>query len=375
VQPAGAKLWRFAYRFGRKQKLLALGTYPLVTLGGARIARDAMKRLLLDGIDPSEARRQQKAEQAATEQTFKLIAAEYVAKLKREGRSSKTLYKNEWLLTFANAEFGDRAVTSIKPVDVLKVLRKLEDREQYHSAHRLRSTIGAVFRLAIATARAEADPTVALRDALVSYKEQRRPAITTEKPFGALLRAMDGYEGQLVTRSALQLMAILFPRPGELRQARWSEFDFGEAIWSVPAERMKGRLPHFVPLPHQAIKLLRELREATENAEIVFPCLGSSRRCISDGTLNAALRRMGYDTERDHCAHGFRSTASTILNESGKFNPDAIERQLAHVDRDEVRGKYARGAYWEERVKMMQWWADLCDRVSENEPRLRLAVG
>jgi integrase len=157
-------------------------------------------------------------------------------------------------------------------------------------------------------------------------------------------------------------MALLFPRPGELRQARWPEFNFEDAVWSVPAERMKGRLPHFVPLSEPAIDLLHELKEITGNDDLVFPGV-NHRRCISDGTLNSALRRLGYNTKADHCAHGFRSSASTLLNESGKWHADAIERQLSHVEEDDVRRAYARGKHWSERVEMMQWWSDHCDRL------------
>lgn len=374
VQPNGAKLWRFAYRFAGKQKLLALGAYPLVTLASARAARDTAKRLLIDGEDPSEVRKEQRAEQAATGHTFKLIATEYIAKLKQEKRSARTIAKNEWLLEFAYPAIGARPITTVKPADILQILRKVEIGGRFHSAHRLRSTLGAVFRVAIATGRAEADPTVALRDALVAYTETPRPAITTEKPFGALLRSIADYDGQRVTCCALQLMALLFPRPGELRQARWPEFNFDDAVWSVPAERMKGRRPHFVPLPKQAIALLRELKEFTGSDDLVFPGV-NRRRCISDGTLNSALRRMGYDTRTDHCAHGFRSSASTLLNESGKWHADAIERQLAHVEEDDVRRAYARGKHWVERIEMMNWWANRCDQLRDDGKALRLVRG
>lgn len=374
VQPGGGKLWRFAYRFGGKQKLLALGAYPLVSLAGARMARDSAKRLLIDGVDPSAARKEQRAEQVASNQTFRLVAGEYLDKLRLEKRTENTVAKTDWLLQFAHPTIGDRPITSVKPADILQILRKLERRGRFHSAHRLRSTISAVFRLAIATDRAEADPTVALRDALVSYKEKPRPAITTEKPFGALLRAIDAYDGQPVTRVALQLMALLFTRPGELRRARWEEFDFEERIWSIPAERMKMRLPHSVPLSTQAIALLHEVKAVGRESELVFPGV-NRRRCISDGTLNSALRRMGYDTGADHCAHGFRSSASTLLNESGKWHRDAIERQLAHVEGDDVRRVYARGEYWNERTAMMQWWADECDRLRGGGSALKLVHG
>jgi len=372
VMPTGARLWRFAYRYGGKQKLLALGSYPLVSLAGARAARDAAKRLLIEGVDPSEARRETRARQVADAATFQLIAEEYLDKLSREGIAPTTLAKNKWLLAFAYPSIGVRGITTVKPADILEVLRKVEARGRFHTAHRLRSTIGSVFRYAIATARAEEDPTIALRDALTSYREAPRPAITDPKKFGALLRAIDAYDGQPVTRAALQLMALLFPRPGELRQAEWSEFDLEEEVWAVPAGRMKARRPHYVPLAQQSISLLRELREITGNDRLVFPSVSSARRCLSDNTLNSALRRLGYETTKDHCAHGFRATASTLLNESGRWHADAVERQLAHVEEDDVRRAYARGQHWDERVRMMKWWSDYLDDLRESGKVLNL---
>lgn len=372
IQPNGSKLWRLAYRYGGKQKLLALGSYPLVSLADARAARDDAKRELLKGVDPSEARRQERAEQIASQDTFATGVDEFVAKLREEGRTEKTIGKNKWLLDFALPTLGPRPIASIKPSEILAVLKTLEKRGRYHSAHRLRSTISAVFRIAIASDRTDNDPTAALRDALVAYKEEERPAITEQKPFGTLLRSIHHYDGQPVTRIALDLQAHVFLRPGELRQGEWTELDFDQREWKVPAERMKGRIEHFVPLSLQVIELLEELKELTGHQRYLFPGIGRKGRCMSDNTLNAALRGLGYDTKTQHCAHGFRSSASTLLNETGKFNPDAIERQLAHVDEDDVRRRYARGKYWEERVKMMQFWSDYLDRLRGNIPAIRL---
>jgi integrase len=360
VQPKGGNLWRFAYRFGGKQKLLAFGVYPTVSLARARQLREDARRLLADGHDPATEKKRQ-AEALANAPTFRALAEEYVAKLRREGRSAATITKIDWLLTFANAAFGDEPIRQIAAPSILKVLQSLEARERYESARRLRSTLGSVFRYAIATARAEADPTYALRGALTQVKATPRAAITDPEKFGALLRAVDSFDGQPGTRIALRLLALLFPRPGELRLARWTEFDLERAVWAIPASRMKMRRAHRVPLPRQAMALLTVLRTIAPG-ELLFPSVRSPSRPISDGTLNAALRRLGYAND-EVTGHGFRATASSLLNESGRWHPDAIERQLAHIEGNAVRAAYARGEHWDERTKMMQWWADHLDQL------------
>jgi integrase len=294
--------------------------------------------------------------------SFNEVAKEYMDKQRREGRSESTLSKTEWLLDFARPILGPMSVKAIRPVDVLAVLRTVERRGRYESARRLRSTIGAVCRYAVATARADADPTVALAGALTTPTVKSRSAITDPKQFGALLRAIDAFEGQPPTKAALQLMALLFPRPGELRAAVWAEFDLDNAVWIIPAERMKMRRPHRIPLSRQAIKILRDLHEITGTGPIAFPSVRTADRPISEGTMNAALRRLGYSKD-EATPHGFRATASTLLNESGRWNPDAIERQLAHIESDDVRRAYARGEHWDERVRMMTWWADYLDEL------------
>lgn len=218
-----------------------------------------------------------------------------------------------------------------------------------------------MFRYAIATARAETDPTYSLRGALAQVKSTPRAAITDPQRFGALLRAIDAFDGQPSTRIALQLLTLLFPRPGELRLAQWPEFDLQRALWTIPASRMKMRRAHRMALPRQALELLSSLR-LISSGNFLFPSVRSSSRPISDGTLNAALRRLGY-TKDEATGHGFRATASSLLNESGKWHPDAIERQLAHIEGNSVRAAYARGEHWDERVSMMQWWADYLDQL------------
>ena len=362
VQPTGGRLWRLAYRFDGKQKLLALGVYPTVSLADARQARDDAKRLLASGVDPLEAKKEKNA--AASADTFRTIAGEYVARIEKEGRADTTITKTKWLLDFAYPTLGDLSVKEIDPSTVLKALRLVEARGRYETARRLRSTIGTVFRYAIATARAQNDPTIALRDALIRPKVTSRSAITEPNALGALLRAIDSFDGQPETQAALKLMALLFPRPGELRAAEWDEFDLDKAFWNIPAARTKMRRPHHVPLSKQAIDVLKLLRNVVRDNALLFPGIRTADRPISDGTLNAALRRLGYGKD-EVTSHGFRATASSLLNESGKWHPDAIERQLAHVEGDNVRRAYARGEHWDERVEMMQWWADYLDELRE----------
>ncbi len=360
IHPAGGRLWRLAYRFGGKQKLLALGTYPSVSLADARHARDEARQLLLAGLDPSQEKQRLAQE---TWDHFRVVAAEYVAKLTREERAEATISKTNWLLDFAYPDLGDLPMRKITAPAILQVLRKVEARGRYETAHRLRSTIGSIFRYAVATGRAESDPTTALRGALIQPRTKHRAAITEPRAFGALLRAIEGYEGQPATRIALRLMALLFPRSIELRMAEWTEFDFERAIWVVPGARMKMRRPHRCPLATQTIAVLRELQEITGDGRFLFPSARTSLRPIADNTLIAALRRLGY-TKEEVSPHGFRATASTLLNESGKWHPDAIERQLAHVENDDVRRAYARGEHWDERIRMMQWWADQLDELA-----------
>lgn len=356
VQPNNSKLWRLAYRFGGKQKSLSLGIYPVVTLADARKGRDQAKKLLAKGIDPSVARKTTKAN------TFQNVAEEYMDQQRKKERAASTLKKLEWLLSFAYPFLGAKPIADIRPPEVLDVLRKVESRGRYETACRLRSIIGSIFRFAIATGRAEIDPTSSLRGTLAKPAPKHRPAITNPNAFGALLGAIDGFDGQPTTLAGLKLMALLFPRPGELRAAEWSEFDLDAAVWAIPAQRTKMRRIHRVPLSKQAIVVLKELEQVTGNGRLVFPSVRTGLKPISENTLNAALRCLGY-TKDQATSHGFRASASTLLNESGEWNADAIERQLAHIENNDVRRAYARGEHWDERVRMMQWWADHIDNL------------
>ncbi|MCZ8376614.1 MAG: integrase arm-type DNA-binding domain-containing protein [Beijerinckiaceae bacterium] len=374
ITPQGSKLWRLAYRDAAgKQKKLSIGPYPAIGLADARKRRDEAKSILASGGDPAEHHRATKAQSAAAAAaTFAVVAAEYRAKLAKQGRAESTLTKLDWLLSFALPKLGSRPICEIKAHEVLAVLRTVEAKGTLETAKRLRATIGAVIRYAIATARADSDPTTALQRAIVAPKVTHRAAITDPIEFGGLLRAIDSFHGQPTTIAALKLMALLFPRPGELRMAEWQEFDLANAVWTIPGSRTKMRRPHEIPLPRQALEILESLRPITGHGALVFPGFGMSGgigrkiapKPISENTLNGALRRLGYMQEH-HSAHGFRASASTLLNQSGKFSPDAIERALAHQDPDAVRRAYARGAYWQERVEMAQWWADYLDRLRQ----------
>lgn len=366
VKPSGSRLWQFKYRIGGKEKLLSIGPYPETSLAQARAKRDAARSMVANGVDPSEAKQEQKRRSQVQDRvTFAAQAREYLDKIRREGRADMTMRKLEWLLGMAIDDLGERPIADISAPEVLRCLRKVEARGTHETARRLRSTMGTVFRFAVASGIATTDPTYALRDALVRPKASPRAAIVEPVELGKLLRAIAGYNGQAVTKIALELLALLVPRPGELRQARWSEFDLAAAVWSVPAERMKMRRPHRVPLPDRALTLLKDLKALTGHTEFVLPSLVSVKRVMSENTLNTALRRMGYGAE-EMTAHGFRATFSTLANESGLWNPDAIERALAHVETNDVRRAYARGEHWEERVRMAAWWAERLEALARS---------
>ena len=374
LMPDGAKRWRLAYRFAGRQKALALGVYPAVGLNAAREAREEAKRLLEDGQDPSLAKKLAKAAKAAAAaNTFDAVAAELLDKKRREAKADRTIAKLEWLLGLARPAIGARAIAEISAPEVMAALRVVEARGRLETARRLRATIGAVFRFAVATGRAQGDPTSALKGAIAAPVVNHRAAIIEPKAFGGLLRAIASYEGAPETRAALELLALTFTRPGELRAAEWAEFDLEAAIWSIPAGKMKMKRPHRVPLAPRAIDILRGLQTITGGGRFLFPSVRSPVRCMSENTINAALRRMGFGKD-EMCGHGFRAVASSFLNESGKWNADAIEAQLAHVDNDAVRRAYHRADYWAERVAMMAYWADYLDELRKGAKVIPLRV-
>ncbi|MBB4837007.1 integrase [Sphingomonas kyeonggiensis] len=364
VHPSGSKLWRFKYGYLGKDKRLALGRYPEVTLAEARQKREEARQKLRDGVDPlAERKRAKLMAHYKAANTFGDVAREYIQKMIAEGRATSTTSKADWLLEQLQPLCG-QPIADLKPIDVLAALKRLEAKGKLETARRCRSFAGRVFRYGVATGRAEHDPTPVLRGALITPKTTHHAAILDPTAFGELLRAIEAYPGHRITRLAAQISPHLMARPGEIRQAVWPEIDFENSVWRIPATRMKMRRPHAIPLSRQVKAMLEELHELTGPEGFIFPAFHTSRRPLSENTINQAFRRMGY-AAGEVTAHGLRTTASTLLNESGKWSPDAIERSLAHADKDAVRGTYNRGAYWNERVAMHQWWSDYLDELRD----------
>lgn len=362
VHPNGSKLWRLKYRHLGRDKRIAFGCYPEVGLAEARRKRDEARQKLRDGVDPlAERKREKLVALYKAANTFGDVGKEYITKMEAEGRAETTVAKATWLLEQLEP-IARNAIADLKPVEVLAALKRIEAKGKYETARRCRSFASRVFRYGVATGRGEADPTAVLRGALVTPKVTHHGTILDPEDVGEMLRAVDAYSGHLITRLALQISPHVMARPGELRQAKWSEFDFANAVWKIPPERMKMRRPHAVPLSRQVLAYLTELSELTGPDGFVFPAFHTSRRPLSENTINQAFRRLGYGVG-EITAHGLRTTASTLLNESGKWSPDAIERSLAHADKDSIRGIYNRGFYWEERVAMHQWWSDYLDEL------------
>ena len=358
VTPAGSRLWKLKYRFEGNEKRLSLGSYPATSLQDARKRKDEARGMLELGLDPSAEKQKAKNKRlAVTEHVFAKFAEAYLDKKRKEGRAKSTLSKLEWIIAEANDQLGDRPIKDITAPEILKVLRRREAMKHYETAKKLRSVIGGVFRMAVAEGHADFDPTFALKDALIRGTTTHRAAITDRANLERYLKALKTYKGQPKTRLGLLLLTLFATRPSELRLAKWSEFDLEAKVWDIPAERMKMRKPHAVPLSDLALKTLAELKEHTGWSELLFP--GQSPegiKPISENTFNQALRRMGFGKD-EATSHGFRATFSTFANESGLWNPDAIETYCARLDKNEVRRAYNRAAYWDERVKMADWWA------------------
>lgn len=363
LNPNGSRWWRFDYRFDGRRKTLSMGTYPDTGLKDARAKRDATRKLLAAGVDPGEQRKAAKAageERAAN--SFEVIAREWFAKhepLWSQGHSSKVIARLEhdafpWL--------GSRPITDITAKELLATVDRIVDRGAIESAHRVLQYCSQVTRHAIATGRAERNPAADLRGALPPVKQTHHAAIIEPNAIGGLLRAIDGYQGSFVTRCALRLAPLLFVRPGELRHAEWAEFDLGGAQWNLPAEKMKMREPHLVPLAPQAVAILRELHALTGGGRYLFPSARGPQRPMSDNAVLSALRRMGYAND-EMTGHGFRAMARTVLDEVLHFRPDYIEHQLAHAVKDPNGRAYNRTAHLAERRKMMAAWADYLDTL------------
>jgi integrase len=360
VNPSGALWWRFKYQFEGREKLLSLGVHPHVSLQQARALRDEAKKAVANRVDPS-AKRQ--AEKSSTANSFEAVAREWLA-LQEKKLAPATYAKAVWTLeTLVYPYIGSRPIAKLSAADVLKVLKRIEARGIHETAHRTRQRCSQVFRYAVQTERAAHDVTADLRGALAPVVSEHHAAITEPVRIGELLRAIDGYTGHSATAYALKLAPLLFVRPGELRHAEWVEFDLDgpEPQWRIPAEKMKMGEQHLVPLSQQALALLRELQPLTGRGPYLFPSIRSRTRPMSDNTVNAALRRLGYTSE-EMTGHGFRSLASTCLNEQG-YHPDLIELQLAHAERNKVRAAYNKAQRLPERRKMMEAWADYLDSL------------
>lgn len=361
VNKAG-KYFRLDYRFGRARKTLALGVYPEVKLAEAREKRDEARKMIANGVDPGLLRKVNKSIQAEqVESTFEAIAREWHMKFSSNWAESHArkilrrfeLYLFPWL--------GTRPIADISPPELLAVLRKIENKGILETAHRAQQNCGQVFRYAIATGRAERDPSADLRGALAPAKHERMATITEPKKIAELLRAIYGYEGTSVAKGALKLAPLVFVRPGELRHAEWSEIDLDSAEWRIPAEKMKMKAPHIVPLSSQAVEVLTEIWPITGKGRYVFPSVRTNARPMSENTVLAALRRMGF-TKEEMSGHGFRAMASTVLHEQG-WPSDIIERQLAHAERNSIKAAYNHAQHLPERRKMMQAWADYLEEL------------
>lgn len=360
VKPGGSKLWQQKYRFAGKERLLSHGAYPDVALAQARAKRDKARSLIAEGKDPAVQKKLDQLESdKASRTTFILVVEEYLANLEARELAPATLRKKRWYLLDLAKPLHGRPVADVTPAELLHLLKGVEKSGRRETAKKMRGAISAVFRLAVVTLRASSDPTFALRDALLPPKVVGRAAITNEKQFGDLLRAFDGYTGWPVIIDALKFQILTLSRPGETRGAQKREFDLEKRIWSIPAERTKMRRVHQVPLSNQAFAIVEANWPQHDGVELLFPSLISNQRQLSENAFNSVLRRMGYAKE-EVSAHGFRVTASTILNSRG-HDPDVIEAALSHQDQDVIRRTYNRATYWEQRVKLMQEWADLCD--------------
>lgn len=361
VTPAGGKCWRLKYRFGGKEKTLALGTYPEISLADARQRKDEARKLLANGVDPNEDKKTRKVEEKLQQaNTFERVAREWHEKNRHTWIPS---YADQIMRRLAADIFpviGDKPISELKPMHLLAALQGIEKRGALESAHRIKQTCGQIMRYAVGIGAAERDITTDLRGALPPVKGGHHAALTDPKEIAPLLRAIDGFEGSFIVKCALRLAPLLFVRPGELRKAEWSEIDLEAAEWNIPPEKMKMGQPHIVPLSDQSLAILRELHPLTGCGRYVFPCSRSAARPMSNMALSAAIRRLGYE-QGQMTTHGFRAMARTILDEVLHFRPDFIEHQLAHAVRDPNGRAYNRTTHLVERRKMMQTWADYLD--------------
>ncbi|MDY0072388.1 MAG: integrase arm-type DNA-binding domain-containing protein [Thauera sp.] len=366
IQPTGGKLWRFDYRYEGKRKTLSIGAYPDVSLAAARMARDQAREQIAAGLDPMTQRKQARIERAeAAANSFELIAREWHKQKSLSWTESTRVRALAMLENDLFPWLGDRPIAEILAPELLATLRRIEARGAIESAHRAKGLAGQVFLYAIATGRAERNPAADLRGALSPSVIKHFPAITEVAKVGPLLRALEIYKGSHVVRCALRLAPLLFVRPGELRQAEWSEIDLDAAEWRIPAAKMKKRRDHIVPLPVQAVAILNDLRPLTGHGRYVFQGVRDHSRPMSEATVNAALRRLGYNTQKEITGHGFRAMARTILHEVLDVEAAVIEHQLAHSVPDVLGEAYNRTKFLPQRRQMMQRWADWLDQVRD----------
>jgi Integrase len=362
VRPSGAKIWYFKYRLHGVEKRLSLGQWPDVGLKEARALRDKARDLIRDGGDPAVERRKKKIEaRLHASNTFRAVAEDFISvRLERSGKAPATITKAHWFLSHLSHNIGHLPIADITPPDLLNVLRKVESEGKRETARRTRAFASRVFRHGAVLGLCKNDPAALLDDALAAPLVKHRAAVLEPRKLGVLLRAIDEFTGTEVVKLAMQILPHVFLRPGELRFGKWDEIDWEGAVWRVPAERTKLRRPHSVPLSRQSLELLRSLHERTGQLPYMFPGQRKFTVPMCENAINLAFRRMGFDHDTV-TAHGWRATASTLLNESGLWHFDAIERALAHGHSNAVRGTYARGQHWDERVKMAQWWSDYLD--------------
>lgn len=364
VETTGKKKWRFRYRFGGKEKMIGLGSYPETSLAEARVKRLEMASCLDRGENPSEMRRAAKREaELAGANTFGVVAAEYLDKRIGEGIATRTIKKQKTLLAALLPDLSDRPIAEITPPELLEVLKRTERRGKHTLANEARAIAGRIFRYAIASHRADRDVAADIRDALQTPKRGGHNAITEPKALGKFLKTLEGYKGDPLVKNGLLLLAHTFVRPGELREALWQEVDFEQSLWRIPAERTKLRRDHLVPLSRQSSALLKQMWQDRGSDTLVMASRIRKNKPVSDMAFNSALRRMGI-TGDIHVAHGFRKTASTILNEQG-YKSDWVERQLAHVEGNNVRRAYNAAEYLPDRTRMMQDWSDFLEKLGE----------
>ena len=366
VKPNGSKIWQQKYRHFGKERLLSHGLYPDVTLAQARKKRDEARAQMANGDDPAVQKRLNQIEaETQSRRTFRLVAEEYLQMARDRELAETTLRKKIWHVETLAAPLHNRPINEITSAEILHLLKKVEASGRRETAKKLRGTLSGIFRLAVVTLRADNDPTHAIKGALLPVKVTNRAAITDEATFGQFLRDLDAYTGAGVIKDALLFQILTMTRPGEVRGAKQSEFNIKQKTWSIPADRTKMRRDHIIPLSNQALDLVKRNWTNIEGVELVFPSLNSNRKWLSENAFNSAIRRMGY-TKEEVTAHGFRSTASTILNTRG-YEADVIEAALAHQDKNAIRRTYNRATYWDRRVVLMQDWADLVGKFRDTD--------